>query len=194
MSELIAFVFRDQYRAPEVLNELRRRDWAWVKDLEDAMVITLNDAGQARGHFSVDLSKCGACGWARFWSSLLDRTLFVPRTAGLIEAANGLCPSSRAMSDARSDDPGESKEAKWWSESLRDSVNFQRDVAALMAPHGSAIFLLLRAGNAPVVLKQLRNYGDTIVHTSVSSEQDNKMLTMLAEFGEPDHQYLTNSV
>jgi len=73
-------------------------------------------------------------------------------------------------------------------------VNFQRDVAALMAPHGSAIFLLLRAGNAPVVLKQLRNYGDTIVHTSVSSEQDNKMLTMLAEFGEPDHQYLTNSV
>ena len=71
-------------------------------------------------------------------------------------------------------------------------MNFQRDVAALMAPHGSAIFLLLRAENAPVVLKQLRNYGDTIVHTSVSSEQDNKMLAMLAEFGEPDHQYSTN--
>lgn len=189
MSELIAFVFRDQYRAPEVLNELRRRDWTWVQDLDDAVVITLNDAGQARGHFSVDLSKCGACGWARFWSSLLDRTLFVPRTAGLVEAANGLCLSSRGMSHARSDD---SKEAKWWSDSLRDSVNFQRDVAALMAPHGSAIFLLLRAENAPVVLKQLRNYGDTIVHTSVSSEQDNKMLAMLAEFGEPDHQYSTN--
>ena len=125
-------MFRDQYRAPEVLNELRRRDWAWVQDLDDAVVITLNDAGQARGHFSVDLSKCGACGWARFWSSLLDRTLFVPRTAGLVEAANGLCLSSQGMSHARSDDSCESKEAKWWSDSLRDSANFQRDVAGLM--------------------------------------------------------------
>jgi len=42
-----------------------------------------------------------------------------------------------------------------------------------------------------MVLKQLRNYGDTIVHASVSSEQDNKMLAMLAEL-EPDREYSTN--
>jgi uncharacterized membrane protein len=192
VSELIAFVFRDQYRAPEVLNELRRRDWEWVRDLDDAVVITLDDAGQARGQFSVDLSKCGACGWARFWRSLLDRTLFVPRTAGLVEAANGVCLSSRGISHSRWDDSGESKESKWWRDSLRDSENFQRDVAALMVPQASAIFLLLRAENAPVVLKQLRNYGDTIVHASVSSEQDKKMLAILAELGEPDREYSTN--
>jgi len=49
-----------------------------------------------------------------------------------------------------------------------------------MEPSGSAIFMLLRNADAPVVLKQLRTYGDTIVHTSLSLEQDKKMLALFA--------------
>jgi uncharacterized membrane protein len=92
VSELIAFVFRDQYRAPEVLNELRRREWPWGQDLDDAVVITLGDSGKARAQLNIDLSTYAAVGWARLWSSLLNTTLFIPLTEVIVEAANGIAP------------------------------------------------------------------------------------------------------
>lgn len=179
MSELVVFVFRDQYRAPEVLNELRRRDWSWVHDLDEAVAVTLNADGKATVHLSIDLSKCEAAGWARMWASLLRTTLFLPLTEVLVEAADGIAFSSTSSS-GNSRQKAESWEAKWWRDSLHLSQNFKRDVAALIVPSGSAIFMLLRAVKAPVALPQLRNYGDTIVHTSLSAEQDDKMLAMLA--------------
>ena len=180
MSELIAFVFRDQYRAPEVLNELRRREWPWVKDLDDAVVITLNEAGKARVHLSVDLATFEPARWARLWSSLLNSTLFLPLTEVMVDAADGICISGQRLSTTTKPDREETFETKWWRESLEHAENFKRDVAALMVPHGSAIFILLRTASAPTVLKQLGNYGDTIVHTTVSSEQDSKILARLA--------------
>ena len=180
MSELIAFVFRDQYRAPEVLNELRRRDWPWVKDLEDAVVITLNEAGKARVHLSVDLATFETARWARLWSSLLNSTLFLPLTEVMVEAADGLSANGQRPAATTKSDREETFETKWWRDSLEHATNFKRDVAALMVPHGSAIFILLRTAGAPTVLNQLGNYGDTIVHTAVSSEQDNKILSRLA--------------
>jgi uncharacterized membrane protein len=180
VSELVVFVFRDQYRAPEVLNELRRRDWPWVRDLDDAVAVTLNEEGKARVHLSIDLSKCEAAGWARMWRSLLSSTLFLPFTGVMVEVADGIGFSSRTASPARAITE-ESWEAKWWRDSLDLSVDFKRDVAALIGPNGSAIFMLLHAATVSIALKQLRNYGDTIVHTSLSAEQDDKMLAMLAQ-------------
>jgi hypothetical protein len=98
----------------------------------------------------------------------------------MVEAVDGLQIHQTGLSGSYRDRAKPTSEERWWRESLQDSENFQRDVGALMVPKGSAIFMLLRAENAPVVLKQLRNYGEMIVHTSVSSEQDNKMRTMFA--------------
>ena len=176
----MAFVFRDQFRAPEVLNELRRRDYAWGKDLDEAVAVTLNADGKARAQLSIDISTYEGAGWAKLWGSLLNSTLFMPGTESLAEAADGLAaPYGNALKPTRPMN-GQSPESGWWREALARSANFQRDVAALMEPSGSAIFMLLRNADAPMVLKQLRNYGDTIVHTSLSSEQDKKMLALLA--------------
>lgn len=184
MSELVAFVFRDQFRAPEVLNELRRREFAWSKDLDQAVAITLNEAGTPRVQLSVDLSTKEGVGWARLWGSLLGSTLFMPGTEVLVDAVNGIRFSSNAFSKNENPalsraTPRQTREGGWWQEALRRSENFKRDVAALIEPNGSAIFMLLRSADVPVVLKQLRNYGDTIVHTSVSSEHDQRMLRLL---------------
>jgi uncharacterized membrane protein len=179
VSELVAFVFRDQFRAPEVLNELRRRDFVWSKDLDEAVAVTLDEDGKARVQLSVDISNHEGAGWVRLWASLLSSTLFMPGTAVMVQACNGLassncnCPNPSTLDET-------TREGGWWQEALARSVNFKRDVAALMEPNGSAIFMLLRAVEVPAVLKQLRNYGDTIIHTSLSSEQDKKMLTLLA--------------
>jgi len=180
VSELVVFVFRDQYRAPEVLNELRRRDWPWVRDLDDAVAVTLNEDGHARVHLSIDLSKCEAAGWARMWSSLLGNTLFLPLTEVMVEAADGMRYSPRNANGQGNACAERDGETKWWRDSLDLPPDFKRDVAALIGPSGSAIFMLLRAATVPVALKQLCNYGNTILHTSLSAEQDDKMLAMLA--------------
>ena len=176
----MAFVFRDQFRAPEVLNELRRRDYAWGKDLDEAVAVTLNADGRARVQLSIDISTYEGAGWAKLWGSLLNSTLFMPATGALVEAADGIAFSNKQQLKLARHMNGRSPESGWWRESLARSANFQRDVAALIEPSGSAIFMLLRNADAPMVLKQLRNYGDTIVHTSLSSEQDTKMLALLA--------------
>ena len=179
MSELIAFVFRDQYRAPEVLNELRRREWVWSQDLDEAIAITVDHKGHSRIHLSVDPTLDETSNWARLWSSLLNKTLFFPLTEVMVDAVN--CFSFKAhLLSLSGHGLDETPETKWWRETLGSNGDFQRDVAALMYPRGSALFMLLRADSAPVVLNQLRNYGDTLLHTRVSEIQDEKLETILA--------------
>ena len=177
VSELIAFVFRDQYRAPEVLNELRRRDWVWVQDLEEAVAVTVNDDAKVRIHLSVDPSTLEAAVWARLWGTLLGKTLFLPLASKITEVVNGISTASVRSASAHST---LTEEAQWWQETLDLSADFKRDVAAVMSSGGSAIFMLLREAYVTTALSHLRDYGDTIIHTSVSNEQDNKMLAMLA--------------
>lgn len=185
MSELIAFVFRDRYRAPEVLNELRRREWPWVKDLDDAVVITFNEEGKARAQLTVDLCTGEAAPWARIWGSLLNTTLFLPMAEVIIEAANGIDMATDLSRTSRQHLHA-TPEAQWWRESLEQSGNFKRDTAALLNANGSAIFILLRRAEPSKVLQLLRNYGDTIVHTSIVSEQDKKMQAILGTHQETE--------
>ena len=149
-----------------------------MRDLDEAVAVTLNDAGKARVHLSIDLSTYEAAGWVRFWASLL-KTVFLPLTEVMIEAADGVVVTSRSVRSAREVNTA-TPETDWWRESFGKSDNFKRDVAALMMPSVSVIFMILRRANAPTVLNQLRNYGDTVLHTSLTSEQDEKMLSILA--------------
>jgi uncharacterized membrane protein len=179
VSDLVAFVFRDQFRAPEVLNELRRRDWTWVRDLDEAVAVTVNEDGKTRVQLSVDPSARDGASWARLWGSLLSSTLFRPLTEVMVKAADGLTFLPEQTCYQRRPPDETVVESQWWCDSLAAANNFKRDVAALMAGNASAIFMLLRAGNTAAVLRQLSNYGDTIVHTSLSKEQDKKLLELL---------------
>jgi uncharacterized membrane protein len=180
VSDLVAFVFRDQFRAPEVLNELRRRDWTWVRDLDEAVAVTVNEDGKTRVQLSVDPSTRDGARWARLWGSLLSSTLFRPLTEVMVKATDGLTFLPRQPWDHWRPPDESIVESQWWCDSLEPANNFKRDVAALMAGNASAIFMLLRARNTAAVLRQLSNYGDTIVHTSLSNEQDEKLLELLA--------------
>lgn len=180
MSDLVAFVFRDQFRAPEVLNELRRRDWTWVRDLDEAVAVTVTEDGKTRVQLSVDPSTRDGASWARLWGSLLSSTLFRPLTEVMVKAADGLTCLPKQPCDKRRPPDETIVESQWWCDSLEPANDFKRDVAALMAGNASAIFMLLRAQNTAAILRQLSNYGNTIVHTSLSREQDKKLFELLA--------------
>jgi len=179
VSELVVFIFTDRYRAPEVLNELRRRDGLWSQDLDRAVAVTLDSEARASVHMSVDLSKREAVGWAKIWGSLLNSALFIPLTAGMVEAANEVTQPSRRISPSSPKDGEESCEARWWRESLEDSENFQRDLSASITANSSAILMMLRTSKVSKALENLRNYGSTIVHTTINPAQDEKLRAML---------------
>ena len=179
MSELVVFIFTDRYRAPEVLNELRRRDGLWSQDLDRAVAVSLDSEARASVHMSVDLSKGEAGGWARIWGALLNTAVFVPLTQEMVEAANEVVlPSRRIRASSLKDGEG-SGEAKWWRESLEDSENFRRDLSASITANSSAILMMLTTPEVSKVLESLRNYGSTIVHTAISTEQDEKLRAIL---------------
>jgi uncharacterized membrane protein len=179
VSELVVLIFTDRYRAPEVLNELRRRDGLWSQDLDRAVAVALDSEARASVHLSVDLSKREAVGWARIWGSLLNSALFVPLTEGMVEAVDEVTVPLRRIGPSSPKDGKESCEAKWWRESLHDSENFKRDLSALVTANSSAILMMLRTPRISKVLESLRNYGNTIVHTTVSTAQDDKLSVML---------------
>ena len=180
MSELTVFVFRDEYRAPEVLNELRRRGWEWAGDLNDAVAVTLDKHGKAKVHLSVDLSTHEATAWARMWGSLLGVALFLPLTDVVAEAVAHIAFASGAPTDGSRNTHALLPDARWWKECLRLPDDFLRDISAVIKPGDSAIFMLLRVKNLQVVMQQLHNYGDTLIHTSLGPEQDEQMNAMLA--------------
>lgn len=179
MSELIVVAFRDQYRAAEVLNELRRRQWDWASDLDDAVTVTLNGNGRTRIQLNVDLSPGETVRWIGLWRSLLSTTLFMP-------ALGHLATSKAQRSGSETGNGGPSQpvripcNAAWWKEDFRISEAFLRDVGAVVKPETSAIFMLLHTEQIFPVLRQLHNYGNMIIHTTLTPEQDEKLGAVLA--------------
>jgi uncharacterized membrane protein len=179
VSELIVFIFTDRYRAPEVLNELRRRNGPLASDLESAIAIVLDNKANASVHMNVDLSRREPLAWAKIWGALLKSALFVPLADSMTAAVDRiLCPS--VEDECSPAHPGEEcNEIKWWREVFVSSGNFPRDVSALVSANSSAILMLLRNITPADALIHLRNYGNTIMHTSISAEQDQKLSELL---------------
>lgn len=176
MSELIVIGFQDTYRASEVFNELRRREWDWVVDLDQAVVVRWGEEGKLRVQLCVDpMTQEGAL-WARLWGSLLSLSLFIPATNGMASAAGNVAVGSGTVTGevkgAKEGAPAAMPDGKWWKETLRISEEFVRDIGALIQPGDSAIFMLLRTPKVVTVLRQLRNYGGTLLRTSLSPEQE----------------------
>ena len=181
VSELIVLAFTDEFRAPEVLNELRRRDWDWVVDLNDAVAVTLDDKGGAKVQLSVNLAASVGAAWARLWGSLLGATLFLPTAEVIVEAAGRVADAPHTNTEPRPVPPHATLPgASWWKWCLRLPEDFMRDVGASIGPGDSAIFMLSRAPDRSAVLRQLHNYGGTLLHTSLDSKQDQEMQDVLA--------------
>jgi len=144
-----------------------------------AVAVSLDSEARASVHISVDLSKGEAVGWARIWGALLNSALFVPLTQGMVEAADEVTQPSRRIKPSSLKDGKESSEARWWRESLQESENFRRDLSASITADSSAILMMLRTPKVSKVLESLRNYGSTIVHTTISTAQDEKLRAIL---------------
>jgi len=178
MSSMIVVAFRDAHRAAEVLVELRRREWDWVADLDHAVVVGWNSRGSLRVQLSVDPTTKEDGAWARVWASLLHLALLVPNTDGMTEAAGNVATEFGALGGTEGPSGKQAVlNANWWK---KVSDEFIRDIGAMVQPGDSAVFMFLQTPNIVSVLKQLRNYGGTLLHFPLSHEQEERLKDALA--------------
>jgi len=173
--DLIVVGFPGRYRAAQVLTELRQRG-THLFDLDEAITISWEDRRNFIVQQSINLSREEGGRWARLWGAFIKTTLFQPFTERLSAAAEKV--ASRANGKVN----GEASvlTCDWWVSDVGIPEDFVRDVGALVQPGESAIITLAEEFEPRVALDVLRDCGGSLIYTSLSSEQVDKVKKELA--------------
>lgn len=167
MSELIAITYPDINRAQQVRATLDRLVAEHLIDLEDVVYVTKDASGVIELHQSVNLPGVGAAtGAARgaIWGTLIGLLFLNPLAGAAIGA--GIGAGTGALAGAASD------------YGIADS--FIKQLSASMPPNSSAIFTLVRRATTDKVLPEVARHGGTVLHTSLSGENEAKLDAALA--------------
>src|SRR5512147_2351802 len=160
MANLLVVLYDDQFRAKEVMKELKTLKENKQLEIDDAAYVTKDNEGRFKVHQEHSLTKSGAV--AGGMGGLVAGLLFAIPVAGLaVGAAVGAAAAKRQ--DIGIDD----KVIKAINDDMRLNT--------------SAIFLLVRDVNRDAVLPIFQKYGGKVVQTTVSAEDEAKLQAMLDE-------------
>lgn len=153
MSDLIAIAYPDEGSAAQVRDVLARLHRAGSIELDDAVAVV-----KARdGRVSLDQSASGVVEGA-LWGTLIGLVFFAPLLGLLgvaVSAASGTITG--LFSDYGIED------------------QFMRDLGAQLQPGTSALFLLVRKAAPDKVLDAVRQYGGTVLRTSLTKEAEARL-------------------
>jgi uncharacterized membrane protein len=169
VSELIAIAYPDINRAKEVRSTLDRLIAQHLLELEDVVYVTKDTSGTVELHQSINLPAVGAAaGAARgmMWGALIGLLFLNPLAGAAI--GGGIGAGSGAIAGAMS------------ASEYGISDDFIKRLSSSMPPKSSAIFTLVRRATTDKVLPELGQYGGTVLHTSLSSEDEAKLDAALA--------------
>lgn len=159
MSDLIAVAYPDEATAERVLDTLNRLGKEHLIDLADACYATKGQDGKVKLHQALNLTGAGATSGA-LWGGLVGLIFLMPLAGLLIGAGTGALMGR--LSDYGIDD----KMMKSLGEGLK--------------PGSSALFVLVREVTADKVLAEVRQYGGTVLQTSLSRENEARLREALA--------------
>ena len=157
MSDLIAIGFKDEFKADEVLLDLRKLERDYLIDLEDAAIVIRNNDGKVKIKQTQELIAAGAIEGG-FWGLLIGIIFFNP-ILGIFGLAVGAL--SGALQDIGIDD------------------NFIREIGKTIEPGTSAIFVLVRKSTPDKVLDDLSKFEGKVLRTSLSKENEAKLQEVL---------------
>src|SRR5262245_52028632 len=174
MAELIVIGFKkDMYRASEVLNTLQEMNDSWVVDLHDAVAVYRDYGGKLRVDQSYQLTTGEGAAWGGLLGGLIGAMLAAPFTGGASAAAAVLAAGS--LSGVALGATAGAIDAESWKEDYGISEDFVQRIGTMVQPGDSAIFALLRSLDPELVAAQFKGYGGTIMRTTLSPEQRNKV-------------------
>lgn len=175
MAELIVVGFKqDMYRASEVLNTLSDMNATWVVDLNDAVAVYRDYKGKLRVDQSYQLTTGEGAAWGGLFGGLIGALLAAPFTAGASVAAAGILAAGSLSGVALGATAG-ALDASDWKDAYGISDDFVERVGTMVQPGDSAIFALLRTLDPVLVEEQFKGYGGTILRTTLTPEQQQKV-------------------
>jgi uncharacterized membrane protein len=160
MSTFAAIAYDDPHKAQEVRLALVKLQQEYLIDMEDAVVAVKDEKGKIKLHQAVNLTAAGAVSGG-FWGTLIGLLFLNPLLGAAVGASAG------AVSGALSD--------------LGISDDFMKKLADGMQPNTSVLFVLVRKATPDKVVEEIKQYGGTILQTSLSHEDEAKLQTALDE-------------
>lgn len=154
--------FNDRYRAEEVLGQVRRLEFSWAADLENAVAVEVDSRGRLRLRHSMVLDPAVSDS-APGWRALLGA--IQPPAASVQATPKESSDESRVLY----------AEAALWRRELMANPDFLRNLDAVLQPSGSAIFALLTDADAAVQV--LRGYSGVLLRTPLEEAQASKLRT-----------------
>lgn len=168
--DLIVVGFPGSYRAAQVLTEFRERG-VDLFDLDEAITVSWEDNRNFIVQQSINLAREEGSRWGRLWGAFIKATLFQPFTERLSTAAVKV-----TSSDKENKNGGRAALTHdWWVSDVGIPDDFVRDVGALVQPGESAIFTLAEKFDPHLALGVVRDCGGSLIYTSLSGEQVNKV-------------------
>lgn len=158
MSTFVAINYDDPHKAQEVRLALAKLQREYLIDLEDAVVAVKNEAGKIKLHQAFNLTAAGAVSGG-FWGSLIGLLFLNPLLGAAVGASAGAV--SGALTDVGIDD------------------DFMKKLAAGMQPNSSILFVLVRKATPDKVVEEIKQFGGTVMQTSLSHEDQEKLQAAL---------------
>ncbi|HEV7476609.1 MAG TPA: DUF1269 domain-containing protein [Burkholderiales bacterium] len=171
MSDLVVVTYKGEDTADQVLNKLRELQKEYLVDLEDAVVAVRDSKGKVRIKQAVPLVRISAVSglaWGGLFGLLVGLLFLNPLLGWLSGAAMGA--GAGALSGALAD------------YGIND--DFIKDIGKSLEPGTSAIFMLVRRMTYDKVLPELKRFGGTILKTSLSNEQEERLRRALEDASE----------
>jgi uncharacterized membrane protein len=166
MSDLVCIAFKDLDSADKLLNELRTLQKEYLVDLEDACVVIRDAAGKVHLKQAANLLKLGALSGGTsgaLWGGLIG-LLFLNPLAGLL-AGSAIGAGVGALTGSMAD--------------FGINDEFIASLGSTIPPGTSALFVLFRKVTLDRVMPDLTRYGGTLLKTSLSNEQEEKLRAAL---------------
>ena len=162
MPNFVAIEYDDMFKAQEVRLTLLKLQQEYLICMEDAVVAVKDENGKVKLHQAVNLTAAGATSGG-FWGTLVGLIFFGPffGIGTLAGAAAGAV--SGALSDVGIDD------------------NFMKKLSEDFKPGTSALFVLVRKSTPDKVLLEIKKFGGTVLHTSLSHDDEAKLQAALDE-------------
>ncbi|MCB6178113.1 DUF1269 domain-containing protein [Rhodobacter sp. Har01] len=160
MSDLVIVAFSDEATAFEARAELVRLQKDYLVEMEDAVVVTRNEAGEVKLHQAVNMTAAGAVGGG-MWGMLIGLLFLNP----LLGAAAGA--GAGALSGALVD--------------VGINDDFLKDVGKSLDKGQSAVAVLIRKMTADKLLARLDKFRakGRVIQTSLTDEMEAKLKAVL---------------
>ena len=159
MSSLVVVSYPHEYQAEEVRLRLLRMQKEYLVDLEDAAIAVRKENGKIKLRQLYSLTGAGAISGG-FWGLLVGLIFLNPLLGAAVGAGAGAV--SGALADVGVND------------------RFMKELAERLQPGGSMLFVLFKSISLDKALKELEGTGGTIIRTSLSHEDEDRLRAALA--------------